>query len=111
MPTQDERLTAVEQNLTQFKAETVKVYQDMAMQLTILKGLTETTIGRLATMQRQIGQRFNTVETTLNEHTTLLNEHTTLLNEHTTLLNEHTTRFDRLETLLTQILARLPEKP
>ncbi len=26
-------------------------------------------------------------------------------------LNEHTTRFDHLETLLTQVLARLPEKP
>jgi hypothetical protein len=30
---------------------------------------------------------------------------------HTRVLNEHTTWFDRLETLLTQILTRLPEKP
>ena len=32
-------------------------------------------------------------------------------NEHTALLNEHTGRFDHVEALLTQILARLPEKP
>ncbi len=47
----------------------------------------------------------------LNEHTALLNEHTALLNEHTRVLNEHTVRFDRLEAMLTQVLARLPEKP
>ena len=47
----------------------------------------------------------------LDEHTTLLYEHTRVLDEHTRVLGEHTTRFDRLEALLTQILARLPEKP
>jgi hypothetical protein len=58
--------------------------------MTMLKGLAETTIGRLASMQWQIDQRFN----------------------------EHAERLDRLETkidnhtdLLNQILARLPEKP
>src|SRR6185312_1863882 len=88
MPTQEERLAAVEQNLIQFKTETIRAYQDMAMQMTMLKGLTETTIGRLASMQWQIDQRFNAVDATL---------------------HEHTTRFDHLETLLSQILARLPE--
>lgn len=83
MPTQEERLAAVEQNLIQFKTETIRAYQDMAMQLTMLKGLTETTIGRLASMQWQIDQRFNMVDTTLNEH----------------------------KALLTEILARLPENP
>ena len=38
-------------------------------------------------------------------------EHTRVLSEHSKVLDDHTTRFDRLETLLTQILARLPEKP
>jgi hypothetical protein len=74
MPTQEERLAAVEQNLIQFKTETVGAYQDMAMQMTMLKGLTETTIGRLASMQWQIDQRFNTVDTTFNEHKSLLTE-------------------------------------
>lgn len=90
MPTQEERLAAVEQNLIQFKTETVRAYQDIAMQLTMLKGLTETTIGRLASMQWQIDQRFNTVETRLGGLEATLNNHTELLN---------------------QILARLPEKP
>jgi hypothetical protein len=35
----------------------------------------------------------------------------TLASEHTAVLNEHTIRFDHVEALLTQILARLPEKP
>ena len=47
----------------------------------------------------------------LNEHTRMLGVHTKILNEHTALLNEHTTRFDRLESMLTEVLARLPEKP
>src|SRR5258708_1170546 len=76
MPTSyEERLAAVEQNLIQFKTETVRTYQDMAMHTTMLKGLAETTIGRLATMQWQIDQRFNTIETALQEHTTTLQEH------------------------------------
>lgn len=40
----------------------------MAMQITLLKGLTEVIIGRLATIQWQMDQRFNTADTTLNEH-------------------------------------------
>jgi hypothetical protein len=59
MPTHEEKLATVEQNLMQFKADTVRTYQDMAMHMTMLKGLTETTIGRLASMQWQIDQRFN----------------------------------------------------
>jgi hypothetical protein len=46
----------------------------------------------------------------LNKHTIILGEHTGILNAHTAILSEHTTRFDRLETMLTQVLARLPEK-
>jgi len=89
MATQEEKLAALEQNLMQFKTETVKAYQDMAMQMTLLKGLTETTIGRLASIQWQMDQRFNTVETRLDGLEITLSNHTELLN---------------------QILARLPEK-
>ena len=89
MPTQEERLAAVEQNLTQFTTETVRAYHEMAMELTMVKGLTETTIGRLASIQWQINQRFNKVETRLDGLETTLDNHTQLLN---------------------QILARLPEK-
>ena len=100
MATQEERLTIVEYDLKQFKTETIKAYGEIAIELIMVKGLTEDAIKRLATMRQDISE----VKTTLSEHTRVLSEHTTLL-------NEHTARFDRLETLLTQILARLPEKP
>ena len=93
MPTQEERLTTLEYNLDQFKAEATTYYQEMAMQVTMSKGLTEDAVKRLMTMRQDISE----VKTTLSEHTKVL--------------SEHTTQFDRLETLLTQILAHLPEKP
>ena len=81
---------------------------------TILLGLVQT----LTYESKQAGLRMemlkirlDQLETKSDAHTALLNEHTTLLNEHTTLLNEHTGRFDRIDTLLAQVLARLPEKP
>ena len=100
MATQEERLTIVEYDLKQFKTETIKAYGEIAIELIMVKGLTEDAIKRLATMRQDISE----VKTTLSEHTRVLSEHTTLL-------NEHTARFDRLEALLTQILARLPKTP
>lgn len=94
----------MEQNLLQFKTETVRAYQDMAMQLTMLKGLTEVTIGRLASMQWQMDQRFNAVEARLGGIETILGDHSDRLVSLETTLNTHT-------TLLNEILARLPEKP
>ncbi len=79
MPTQEERLTIVEFDLKQFKTETVKVYGDMAFEMTIIKGLTQ----ELRQDIGEIGKR----------------------------LDQTDTRLDRIETLLTQILARLPKAP
>jgi hypothetical protein len=39
MPTPEERLTTLEYNLDQFKAEATTYYQEMAMQVTMSKGL------------------------------------------------------------------------
>jgi hypothetical protein len=92
MPTQEERLQIVEYDLNHFKTETIKAYGDMALELVMVKGLTEDAVKRLIGVRRTLDEhtaRFDRLETTLNEHTTLLTEHT---------------------TLLTQILARLPEK-
>ena len=83
MPTQEERLTILEYNLKQFKTETIKAYGDMALELVMVKGLTEDAVKRLASLKIDMDQQFERVST----------------------------RFDRLETMLTQILARLPEKP
>jgi Na+/phosphate symporter len=79
MPTQEERLQTVEFDLKQFKTETVKVYGDMAFEMTIIKGLTQ----ELRQDIGEIGKR----------------------------LDQTDTRLDRIETLLTQILARLPKAP
>ena len=114
MPTQEERLGIVEYGLKQFRTETIKAYGEMAMELIMIKGLTEDSVKRLMTMERDMSQLKTTLsehtahldrlETTLGEHTAHLNRLETTLGEHTTLLTQHT-------TLLTQILARLPEKP
>ena len=90
MPTQEERLTTVEYDLKQFKTETIKAYGEVAMELMMVKGLTEDAVKRLASLKTQIDQQFERVDTRLN----------TL-----------DTRLDRVETMLAQILARLPEKP
>ncbi len=114
MPTQEERLGIVEYDLKQYKTETIKAYGETAMELIMIKVLTEDSVRRLMTMERDMSQlkttlgehtaHLNRLETTLGEHTAHLNRLETTLGEHTTLLTQHT-------TLLTQILARLPEKP
>ncbi len=80
MPTQEERLDTVEFNLRQFKTETIKAYGDMAFEMTIIKGLTEDAVQRLAALS---STKVDAIETQLTEQ----------------------------KMLLTQILARLPEKP
>ncbi len=62
MPTQEEGLQRVEFDLRQFKTETVKVYGDMAFEMTIIKGLTENAIGRLATLSDTTEKHFERVD-------------------------------------------------
>jgi len=90
MPTQEERLTILEYDLKQYKTETIKAYGEMAVEMTMVKGLTEDAVKRLASLKAQIEQRFERVDT----HLEGMN-----------------TRLDRVENLLVQILTRLPEKP
>ncbi len=82
MPTQEERLKIVEYDLKQFKTETIKANGETAMELVMVKGLTEDAVKRLASLKIQIDQQFERVNT----------------------------RLDRVEDMLAQILARLPEK-
>ncbi len=88
MPSQEERLGIVEYDLKHFKTETIKAYSDMAMELVMVKGLTEDAVKRLATLKEQIDRRFDTVEQRLDRLETKFDEHT---------------------ALLTQILERLPK--
>jgi hypothetical protein len=54
MPTQEERLGMVESDLKQFKAETLKAYRDVVMDLGMVKGLTLDTVGRLINLTKQV---------------------------------------------------------
>ena len=97
MPTQEERLTILEYDLKQYKTETIKAYGEMAVEMTMVKGLTEDAVKRLASLKAQIEQRFERVDMRLD-----------VMDTHLEGVN---TRLDRVENLLVQILARLPEKP
>ena len=97
MPTQEERLETVEYGLRQFRTETLKAYQEMAFEVTMVKGLTEDVVKRLATIKVQIDQRFDT----LNQQITDAKQD---------ILELHI-KFDQQRDLLLQVLARLPENP
>jgi hypothetical protein len=85
MATQEERLTQVEQELNQFKTDTIRSYQNMALEVTWIKGLTEDTVKRLML----VDHRFNLVDQQLKD-----------------LHNKS----DEQTVLLTKILAQLQEK-
>jgi hypothetical protein len=97
MPTQGERLTILEYDLKQYKTETIKAYGEMAVEMTMVKGLTEDAVKRLASLKVQIEQRFERVDSRLDA-----------VDAH---LEGLDTRLERVENLLAQILARLPENP
>ncbi len=90
MTTQEERLTILEYDLKQYKTETIKAYGEMAVELTMVKGLTEDAVKRLASLKVQMEQRFERLDTRLDA------------------MDAH---LDRMENVLTQILSRLPENP
>ena len=74
--TLEERLTQMENDLRQFKAGTVKAYQDLAVPFAIVRGLTESNVGQLAV-----------VRATQDEHTAILREHTERLDSIDSRLN------------------------
>ena len=118
MPTQEERLDALENNLEQLKTDTIKAYGEMAMELTMVKGLTEDAVHRLAALKVQIEHRFGRVDIRLDAmdaHLESLDsrfEHVdTRLDKMDAHLEGVDSRLGRLENLLAQVLARLPEKP
>jgi chromosome segregation ATPase len=104
MPSPEERLTTLEYNLDQYKAEATTYYQEMAMQVTMSRGLTEDAVKRLMQLRVQVDKRFNSTDQQLAE---VKQELTGVKQD----IGDHTTRLDRIETLLAQILARLPKKP
>ena len=118
MPTQEERLTILEYDLKQYKTETIKAYGEMAVEMIMVKGLTEDAVKRLASLKTQIEQRFERVNTRLDamdahlvSMDTRLDQMDTRLDQMDTRFDQMDTRLDRVENMLAQILTRLPEKP
>jgi flagellar capping protein FliD len=101
MPTQEERLTILEYDLKQYKTETIKAYGEMAIEMTMVKGLTEDAVKRLASLETQMDQRFERVDRRLDA----MDVHLESMDTH---LYQMDTRMDRVENLLAQILERLP---
>ena len=111
MPTPEERLTTLEYGLDQFKAEATTYYQEMAMQVTMSKGLTEDAVKRLMQLRIQVDKRFNSTDQQLAEVKQELTEVKQDMSDHTTRLDRLETKVDTVQTTLAQILERLPEKP
>ncbi len=97
MSTHEERLTTVEYGLKQFQTETIKAYQDVAMELTMIKGLTEDSVRRLMTLKTQIDQRFDTTDQRLSA-----------IERRFDLVDQ---RFASLDGKLDQVLQRLTNPP
>ena len=111
MPTQEERLETVEYNLKQFKTETIKAYGDMAFEMTIIKSLIENAIGRLTTLSNTTENYFERVNIRLGAMDAQLSFLQESANKTDKRLDTIEAQLTEYKTLLTQILARLPEKP
>ena len=111
MPSPEERLTTLEYHLDQFKAEATTYYQEMAMQVTMSKGLTEDAVKRLMQLRVQVDKRFNSTDQQLAEVKQELAKVKQDIGDHTPRLDRLETKVDAVQTTLAQILARLPEKP
>jgi septation ring formation regulator EzrA len=115
MPTQEERLTILEYDLKQYKTETIKAYGEMAIEMTMVKGLTEDAVKRLASLETQMDQRFERVDRRLDAmdvHLERVDRRLDAMDVHLESMDTHLyqmdTRMDRVENLLAQILERLP---
>ena len=100
MPTQEERLAALEKNVTDLRQRTAKAIVEIEENTTIMLGVLRSQ-GRDI---RYIYERLETIEERLDEHTALLKT----VDQR---LDRLETKVDAVQTSLAQILARLPEKP
>ena len=100
MPTQEERLTALEQ-------KTAAHIQEIDENTTIMLGV----IRHQGQDIRRIFQRLETMDGSLNTLNKRLETMDGSLNTLKLHLNQIETKFDEHTTLLTQILARLPKAP
>ena len=111
MPTQEERLTTLESDFDQFKAEATSYYQEMALQVTMTKGLTEDAVKRLMQLRVQVDKRFNSTDQQLAE----VKQEVAGVKQEVAVVKQELAGVMQevagVQTTLAQILARLPEKP
>ena len=111
MPTPEERLTTLEYDFDQFKAEPTTYYEEMALQVTMTKSLTEDAVKRLMQLRVQVDKRFNSTDQQLAEVKQELAGVRQEVAEVKQELAGVRQEVAGVQTTLTQILARLPEKP
>jgi chromosome segregation ATPase len=110
MPTQEERLTTLEQAIAasqKFQQQAAAHIRETEENTTILLGVIRSQgqdIKRIVQHLETIDERLETIDENIDQLKTTLNQQETTLNQLKTTLNEHT-------TFLTQILARLPKTP
>src|SRR5436305_11452625 len=97
MGTQEERVTALEQTFAVFRKETAARTQEIEENTSIMLGV-------MRSQGRDIRRIFESLEA-LNQRFEPLNQSLETLNQR---LDRLETKFDEQTTLLTQILARLP---
>ena len=111
MPTPEERLTTLEYDFDQFKAEATSYYQEMALQVTMSKGLTEDAVKRLMQLRVQVDKRFNSTDQQLAE----VKQEVAGVKQEVAEVKQELAGVRQevagVQTTLAQILARLPEKP
>ena len=125
MPTQEERLTTLEYDFDQFKAEATSYYQEMALQVTMTKGLTEDAVKRLMQLRVQVDKRFNSTDQQLTEvkqEVAGVKQEIAEVKQELAGVKQEVAEVKQelagvrqevagVQTTLAQILERLPEKP
>jgi len=100
MPTQEERLAALEQKFANFQQETAKNIQEIEENTTIMLGV-------IRSQGRDIRKIFERLET-IDNHLETIDNHLNTIDQR---LDRLETKFDEHTGLLTQILTRLPKAP
>src|SRR5437764_14849926 len=125
MTTQEERLTTLEYDFDQFKAEATSYYQEIALQVTMTKGLTEDAVKRLMQLRVQVDKRFNSTDQQLAEvkqEVAGVKQDLGVVRQDLAGVKQEVAEVKQelagvrqevagVQTTLAQILARLPEKP
>ena len=105
MSTHEERLASLEKDIATLQKKTSTAIIEIEENTTIMLGVIRSqgqSIRKILESQEATDQHLVTIDQRLSQLETTLDTHTALL-------NEHTARFSGLETMLTQILARLPD--